>query len=363
MLIFRPEFFSPAGTIPTQQYSPSWKNSNLVLNAFVTKISASNTVNQSWSAFLHDSYAMSVPDSNAVTACPLDEPRHFVSALLHLDQLHVAGKDAEKFLQSILSNDIGSLDPDTTQWSTVCNPKGRVVALLLVIKRSTESFHLIVHQSLLATVSKKLQLYKLRSRVEISEERERVIVGISPAGELTTLPADARLYRLPNDDQRGLCLFDSMGSALKGWRSFAKTMAIDNFAAWLLEDVHYGIFNPPLRASEKHLPQSLNLDLRQAISYSKGCYPGQEIIARLHYLGENKKRLLSARLTANEEVLPGDSVFLGDKAVGEVLSVISNKDENILQWVANDMRVIEDGGLRASDSQGPELRGIELNKA
>ena len=188
----------------------------------------------------------------------------------------VSGADAEEFLQGQLTADVREL-PDTgpvrAAW---CNPKGRVICTL-ALARDTDGFTLTLPTELAEHVIQRLTMFRFRSKVEFEFR-------------------DAR----END--------------LLDW------MPGDEFSKWRLEQLRAGvpeIFGPQ---SEQFTPHMLNLDLLGAVSVEKGCYTGQEIIARTHYRGASKRRL--QRFESSAPVSPGDKVSDGDRNVGEVVNAI-----------------------------------------
>lgn len=188
--------------------------------------------------------------------------------------ISVAGPDAFAFLQAQLAADLDVPDsgraPLLAAW---CNPKGRVICVFRV-RRSDGAFRLALPAELAEEALARLTRFRFRSKVEFSIE------------DTST---------------------EDLGADL-------------DYEAWRLQNLHDGIPEILGSQSEAFTPHMLNLDLIGAVSVTKGCYPGQEIVARTHFRGATKRRCL--RFTSAAPVAPGNKVSDGDRDVGEVLNAI-----------------------------------------
>ncbi len=185
----------------------------------------------------------------------------------------VSGADAFDFLQAQLSNDLRLLDEQDELLAAWCNPKGRVICILRA-RRSDDGYVLILPAELAESVQKRLTLFRFRSRVEF---------GAAPVSR------------------------DELG--------------IENSTdEWLLANLRDGRPEVWQAQSEEFTPHMLNLDLIGAVSFDKGCYPGQEIVARTHYRGATKRR--THRFESSEPVKAGAKISDGERDIGEVLNAI-----------------------------------------
>lgn len=192
-------------------------------------------------------------------------------------QIRVRGADATPFLQGQLTNDLEQLGTDAIQFAAWCNPKGRVIAFLRV-SRDGDDFRLALPAALGEPVIERLLRFRFRAKVEfVLETVENAALG---------LPAGA-------DGASG---------------------------DWLLQNLLAGIPDVGPEQSEKFTPHMLNLDRLDALSLDKGCYTGQEIVARTHYRGATKRRML--RFRSDTPVAAGDAVSEGDRHVGDVVNAI-----------------------------------------
>jgi len=219
--------------------------------------------------------------------------------------IKVSGEDSESFLQSQFSNDISKIIENTVQINSYCQHQGKIIAILWVFKKN-RNFYISIPNQLNELVLSKLNMYKLMSKVVIEDFSERVYQ-----------------YGLINDDQE-----DSfkITNNLSLWTTRKLLADLQNNSYWEMACINESLPEVYLDISEKHIPQDLNLDIDQmGVSFTKGCYPGQEVVARMHYLGKPKRRLF--RFTSRFEVFIGDSLNVNNskslKASGEVIRVVN----------------------------------------
>ena len=183
--------------------------------------------------------------------------------MLDIDTLKVTGPDAFEFLQGQLTNDLRRLESEPEILAAWCNPKGRVI-WFGTVGRSDEGYALSVIAGTGKAIAERLALFRFRAKVEFE------VVGNGQS-------VDARFL-------------------------------VENGFPWIGE-----------KQLEQYTPHMLNLDLLDAVSFDKGCYTGQEIVARTHYKGATKRRTL--RFEASGPVAEGDKVQLDGRDVGDVLNV------------------------------------------
>lgn len=235
--------------------------------------------------------------------------------------LRVSGEDAQGFLHNLFSSDVNSLTPQLALRSSFNTAKGRALATLLVW-RDESSFHLHLPQGLLAPMQKKLSMYVLRSKVKVEVATDVVCLGLSGTDAETALQArfpalpqetlaavrhnGATLIRL--DAQRfQLCTTAQGAHAL--WQKLSASARPAGSPCWDWLDIRAGIANVFPQTQEAFVPQMINLDLTGAVNFKKGCYPGQEVVARMHYLGKPKRRMFLAHIDSAEAPAPGAHLF------------------------------------------------------
>jgi folate-binding protein YgfZ len=204
--------------------------------------------------------------------------------------LRVSGSDAETFLQGQLSNDINNLGNSSVQMNAYCQHQGKILALFWVIKNE-DSFFLSFPSDLLEVIKPRLQMFIIMSDVLI----EDITKEYTQVGSID----EAHQKALVINDKLSLIIAD------KDDISELSMEPINHWDKACVDSLLPEIF---LVTSEKLVPQMLNLDIDEfGVNFSKGCYPGQEVVARLHYLGSAKRRLFA--FESSSEVNLGDSLY------------------------------------------------------
>jgi len=203
--------------------------------------------------------------------------------LSHLSAIRFSGADAGGFLHNQVSADVNGLADGESTFACYCEPKGRVLALMLV-QRAEGAFHAILSAALAASVAARLKVYRMRARVDIEVLQNHRVVGLAE-DEAGPSPAIA----LPGGTRR---------LALAAAESPARNDAA-LLEAWKFADLQSGVCWLGETTSGEFLPQMLGFEELGAVNYRKGCYPGQEIVARTRYLGKVKRhpRLLDCKLS------------------------------------------------------------------
>ena len=227
-----------------------------------------------------------------------------VAPISHLGVLEVTGSDACDFLHGQLSSDVASLAPWQLQASVYCSPKGRVLANS-ILWREAESFGVLLSRDLVHAISKRLGIFVLRSKVSIADASSKYLMfGVAGPAAATSL---SRAFGVVPDTPLSAARTESatlinMGgtrflvllepqAASTMWSKLVIGLTAVGEDAWRWLDIRAGI--PWISAStqDQFVPQMANLELIGAVNFHKGCYPGQEIVARTQYLGKLKRRL------------------------------------------------------------------------
>jgi len=319
-------------------------------------------------------------EPNATGAEAREPADDFVADLPDLAVLRVGGKDAVDFLGGQLTSDVRALLPGESQLAAWCTPKGRVIVVCRVLCLVDQHL-LVLPDDLAQDTLTRLKRYVLRSRVELSEERARwIIIGCAGPGVGAVLRE--RLGALP---ERAGGLIEVAGVvvvALAGYgprylvlggaepiRALreAAAPALGSAPAWRALEILSGVPVIHRVTSETYLPQMLNLEALGGLSFQKGCYPGQEVIARLKYRGEIKRRmfLAGAQLDdtkSNGVPTAGQPVFQrlrdGPHKAGEVLAAEHHRD-GVALLVVIDIAASE-SSLYLGDPSGPVLSLMPL---
>lgn len=256
--------------------------------------------------------------------------------LPHLTLLELTGEDAQAFLQAQVPSDIRQLNPERAQISGWCTAKGRLLATF-VVWPVEHGYRLILASDMADAIAKRLKMFVLRLKVQITRRDDPVAGLLAPPAQLK----DLHLPTMPWAVSQGagltaICL-DPTRVLLTG--SAAALAALDLAPAtsgpedWLRTDIAQGFPLVTQATSEHFVPQMVNLDKLGGVSFKKGCYPGQEIVARTHYLGKIKRHLY--RVRAEQSLVAGAEVrsdLLNGQSCGSLLSVAPAETGG--QWLA-----------------------------
>ncbi|MDR3087094.1 MAG: folate-binding protein [Azoarcus sp.] len=256
--------------------------------------------------------------------------------LLHLGLIRATGIDAADFLNKMLSNDLPGLAADAAQWTSFNTAQGRMLANFL-LWRVEDGLSLALSADLTSDLLKKLSFYILRAKVKLAlPEPERALIGlVGPAASICLaragLPAlnsdmqqaaadDARLIRI----NAGLFVIElpADGAASVFEALCAAGAKAGGMADWRLATIRAGLPCVTAATQGAFVPQMLNFEALGGISFTKGCYPGQEVVARTQHLGKTKRRMFRLILSdAPAAGMPG-GIPLHDPESGEQAGVI-----------------------------------------
>ncbi|MEO8627278.1 MAG: folate-binding protein [Betaproteobacteria bacterium] len=243
--------------------------------------------------------------------------------------LLVSGADSREFLQGQLTNDMEEVTADQALLCAYCTPKGRVLATLTICKWRGD-YLLQMPSELVDSVRKRLQMYVMRSQVKLEALANVAIIGVT--GDAGALLRDALglatvdEYRCSEGDGivavglpgRRVQLVVPADRSQSVWDRLSGTATPMTEDTWTLAGIASGVPVVTAATSDLFLPQMLNLDLVGGVSFRKGCYTGQEIIARTQYLGQVKRRL--ARFAGASATVAGSEIYSGERSVGTVIN-------------------------------------------
>jgi len=246
-----------------------------------------------------------------------------------LAAVRLDGPDAQAFLQGQVTADLRLLEAGQGVRAAWCTPQGRVIALLQVLRRE-DGLLCVLPRELAAEVAARLTRFVMRAKVSVSDESDTMaVVGLSgePPDALAS-GSDVDIVPLTTGRAFVVAPTARIQAALDGLPHGADT-------AWEAACIRLGEPEVYRATSESWIPQMLNLDLLGAVSFRKGCYPGQEIVARTQNLGRIKRRLFRYRVSGAVLPAPGDDLFLGEAKVGEVVRAVRHEDAAELLAVVN----------------------------
>lgn len=281
-------------------------------------------MNSQWQTFLAERAAViddagdvRFPNAPASADCALVD-------LSHLGLIALDGPEAASFLQGQVTNDVNAIGPTHTQLSAHCSPKGRMLASFRVL-RQDERILLQLPRGLVPGLLQRLRMFLLRAKATIADiSDEQVAVGLAgdcapallaphfpelPQGDNDlTRAGGVSAIRLPAPVPRFLLLgspepMQALWTALEG-----RAQVVDP-GYWALLDIRAGLPQVLPETREAFVPQMVNLQLIDGVSFTKGCYTGQEVVARMQYLGKLKRRMYWAEVASEGAPSPGDELY------------------------------------------------------
>ena len=237
------------------------------------------------------------------------------------ETLLIEGPDAMAFAQAQFSSTVNSLSVGQWQFSAWLDPQGRVRALFHLARIDSERYLLLLRGGTAADMVDALRRFVFRARLRLAA---------LPVRHLSTAPA-LPLHAITIDDETITLGCDTHSMKI------THTGLSDN--GWRLPQLHSGWPWLPTSALNTQLPAALSLQRLQAVAVDKGCYPGQEIVARLHFRGGHKRHLHRGRLSQARHA--GEVLHIGERDAGYVLDVVVNGDRNETLLILNDDVVLQ----------------------
>lgn len=299
--------------------------------------------------------------------------------------LEISGQDSVSFLQSQLTQDVQLLSKGRAALTGYCSAQGRLLAsMVLVPTENAQTMLALVREDLLEGLVKRLRMFVLRSKVVLQVRDDLKVWGLvtdeqNVAQSGFNCPSDVwgvmsasvgMLVRAPSSNsQQVRCWVISpvttaveSGDSASGNPQFdapaiAGSIMHQDAAYWNVQDVLAGL--PWIAESTKDLfiPQTVNLDLIDGVSFTKGCYPGQEVVARAHYRAKVKRRMHVAKVSGTAEIAPATDVFAAaslDEPVGRVIQSARDGEMTYVLFEAP-FKVLSEGGLVAGSASGPSM--------
>lgn len=286
-----------------------------------------------------------------------------------LGVITISGADAGALLQGQLTADVRTLPPTQSRLTAWCNPQGRALAVLRLF-RIDDGYALVLPRDLLEVTAKRLRMFVLRSRVTITDCRDRLAcIGLAGdgiaqfVGDALTLPDGADECAAAGDitvvriaDRRPRWLLIGPPSSLSGvWRSVAGHCHPVGTAAWALCDVLAGLPQVFAATREHFIPLTLNLDALGGIGFSKGCYTGQEIIARMKYRGHLKQRMQIGSVAAPAAPAHGARLAIAgaEMSAGEVVQSAPHPGGGFVMTAVVTMELLAQHAVHLEGADGP----------
>ncbi len=256
-----------------------------------------------------------------------------VALLPDLAPIAAEGPDAIGFLHTQLTNDVAAMPPASAAYNGYCSPKGRLLASLIVA-RTARGLRLLTSTPLVESLRKRLAMFVLRAKVSLHDERESTCVlgvtgtgtpaalaaiGVACPGPMTVTGEDGDVLAIglapvlmSGHELPRVLLIVAQARCEAVWRTLAGALAVVDTADWRRLDVLSGVPRVFAATVDAFVPQMVNYELVGGVSFKKGCYPGQEIVARSQYLGKLKRRMFLGHVDG--PCAPGDPIEGPDAA-------------------------------------------------
>ncbi|WP_293775921.1 folate-binding protein [uncultured Oxalicibacterium sp.] len=299
---------------------------------------------------------------------------NFVTPLVHLGLIAATGEDAPTFLHSQLTNDVAHLSQNEARLAGYCSPKGRLMASMLIWKQE-DRILLQLARELQPALQKRLSMFVLRSKAKLTDANEELVsLGlVGPAAASALLPWFAELPVSIYDkisSEAGTVIrhanafgipryqwITTPARAIEAWPHLVSILQAAGSDAWKLAEIDGGIPHITTATQEKFVPQMINFELLGGVNFKKGCYPGQEIVARSQYLGKLKRRMLHARIATDGAVAAGTEIFTSedpDQPCGMVVNT-ARVDAQQVDCLVEIKLAAADASVHLGAADGPAL--------
>ncbi len=301
--------------------------------------------------------------------------------LSKLGIIRFQGEDTQTFLQGQLTNDIRQLKTDLAQLSAYCTPKGRMLANFL-LWQTEDGVHALLPAELAEPIRKRLAMFIMRSKVKAEDmsalltpfavygpqaaDSIHAVLGACPAQDYQSIHTDqASVIRLPQDFFLIVC--QSAAAEVVRGHFTARHKPVGGHALdWWLVQSGVPLITPSTQ--EQFVPQMANYEVLGGVNFKKGCYPGQEIVARTQYLGKLKRRMYRISLPADSNAAIGDELYgvdMGDQAIGMLVNLHAGLDGKTEALAVLQISSVEAGPIhhKATDGAIADILPLPYNVA
>lgn len=294
-----------------------------------------------------------------------------------LAAIRIEGEDAPSFLQGQVSSDVTALGAGKSQWSSYNSPKGRMLASLR-LWREGDAFGALMAADLAPVIAKRLSMFVLRAKVRIADQSSthaavgvggpragkaiQAQLGASPDADGIVATAD-RQATLVGLGRGGFVVLAANAQAAAIADKLENDATPADEAIWRWLSIGAGVPLVTGATSDQFVPQMLNWDAIDGVSFQKGCYPGQEIVARMRYLGKLKERTYGFRVAAAQEPKPGERIYgsaFGATPCGTVVNAAPAPDGGHGLLAVVQISAADAGGLTLGAVDGPALVPVAL---
>jgi folate-binding protein YgfZ len=290
-----------------------------------------------------------------------------VAALTHLGVIKIEGEDAAKFIHGQLTQDFSLLGLDQARLAAFCSSKGRMQASFIGFKRSASEILLICSRDILAPTLKRLTMFVMRAKARLSDASDQyALYGL--AGNATKIIADGAYSawaKADFDDVNVVALYPAGIVPRQLWIGPADVpppvgQSLE-LATWLWGDIHSAVPMITAPVVEAFVPQMLNYESVGGVNFKKGCYPGQEVVARSQFRGTLKRRAFlvhaEARMAAGDEIFgPEDD----GQPVATVVQAAAAPQGGFDAIISAQLSAVSQGALHLAGAGRPALHILPL---
>ena len=277
------------------------------------------------------------PQDELIRICSSD----IISPLVHYGLIEIQGKDKTDYCQGQFTTDIAQISPEQSQLSAYCSPKGRMLAYFRIFELD-DCYFLRLPLETLEPNLRRLRMFVLRAKVNLTDSSNKMIgIGLSGPncarlltqflGQTAPIKISQTLniknlsvIRVDGEHPR-FEMYGPFEAILACWQALKQDCQMAGSQVWDLLNIRAGLPEVYANTMDEFVPQMANLDLLNGISFKKGCYVGQEIVARMHYLGRLKRRMFRLRLDCDTLPNPGTDLIApeqrGEQSIGQIVSV------------------------------------------
>lgn len=297
-----------------------------------------------------------------------------VTDLSHLGVIRVSGSNKLEFLQGQVTNDVNKVSESASQINSYCSPKGRMYAIFRIVPFGDDLLLLLPSEQLEFTL-KRLGMFILRADVTLSDASgEFACIELSGDCAADLLPIDPpdvdngvvshddyTIVRIAGDRPRFLVLADPE-SMQALWKEVRQSATPTSRASWALLDIRAGIPTVYQATREAFVPQMTNMQLIDGLSFTKGCYTGQEVVARMQYLGKLKRRMY--RVKSEAVLQAGTELFSASsdsgQGAGRVVDAAASPEGGYEALVVTPVSCAEADDLQLGDADGARLQLLDI---
>jgi folate-binding protein YgfZ len=313
---------------------------------------------------------------NPVREVKIANTGDILADLSHIGLISAYGEDTMTFLQGQFTNDTRLVSNEKAQLSAYCNPKGRILANFLIFMRG-DTWYLAMPREMIESTLKRLRMFLLNAKVTLEDASDSLVhfgySGPNAESELAdlvkTVPAknyDAsyenglNVIRIPGTHPR-FEIYGELEAMEKAWSMLDVRGAPVGKSPWSLLDILAAVPVIQPETTEAFVPQMVNMHLPDidGVSFKKGCYTGQEIVARMQYLGKLKRRMYLAHVETESVPKPGDNLFSSSSSsgqgAGKVVSAEPGPDGGYEMLIVLEISSFEAGKVHLQDITGPEI--------